>query len=168
MPNRGPLKVVDTLQGTSFLAIEAALRTLQRREPDLARRSVTVLRHGESTVVVLSGEGTPLAARVSPDAELSEREVERLAEAPEKPKVLDRIQGSSLPAIRAGVDAFAKRLPDPAPYRITLTSEGDSLVVAFTDGSAPPGGRGAPGARPGFEVELDARDLSVRRSSFIR
>lgn len=168
MPNRGPVKVVDTLQGTSYLAIQSALKTLQRRAPDVSSRAITVVRDGESTVVVLSGAGTPLAARVAPDVELSEREVARLGEATVKPAVLDSVAGSSLPAIRAGVDVFATRVPDLSPYRIALVSEGDSLVVAFTDASAAPGGRGAPGTRPGFEVELAARDLAVRRSSFVR
>ncbi len=168
MPNRGPVKVVDTLQGTSYLAIQSALKTLQRHAPDVSHRTFTVVRDGASTVVVLSGAGTPLAARVAPDAELSEREVARLADARVKPTVLDSVAGSSLLAIRAGAEVFATRFPDPSPYRITLMSEGDSLVVAFTDGSAAPGGRGAPGTRPGFEVELAAHDLSVRRSSFIR
>lgn len=168
MPNPGPVKVIDTLLGTSYLAIEAALKTLQRHTPDVTRRTIAVVGDEGGTVVLLAGIEGQIGARVSPEAELSVTELERLTTARDRAPVRDSIQGSSLPAIRKGAGVLAQRVPDLSPYRIALMSEGDSLVVVFTDKDAAPGGRGSSGTRPGFEVEMSARDLTVRRSNFIR
>ncbi len=168
MPNPGPVKVIDALKGTSYLAIEAALKTLQRHTPDVTRRTIAVIGDGGSTVVVLVGIEGQIGARVSPEAELSVTELERLTTARDRTPVQDSIQGSSFPAIRKGAEVFGQRVTDLSPYRIALMSEGGSLVVAFTDKDGAPGGRGSPGSRPGFEVEMSARDLTVKRSNFIR
>ena len=168
MPNPGPVKVLDTMQGTSYLAIQAALKTLQRHKLDVTQRTIAVARDGEATVVILAGPGGQAGARVSPEAELSAAEMEKLATARDKAPVQDSIQGSSFPAIRRGAEVFGQRVADLSPYRIALMNEGDSLVVVFTDKDAAPGGRGSSGTRPGFEVEMSARDLTVRRSNFIR
>lgn len=168
MPNPGPVKVIDTLKGTSYLAIETALRTLQRHKPDVTRRTIAVVGDGKSTAVILAGIEGRIGARVAPEAELSVAEMEELTTSRDRAPVQDSIQGSSLPPIRRGAEVFGQRVPDLSPYRIALMSEGDSLVVVFTDKDAAPGGRGSSGARPGFEVAMSARDLTVRRSSFIR
>ena len=83
-------------------------------------------------------------------------------------KVLDTIQGSSYLAIQAAMGVFQRHNPDLALYKIEVVRDGDPLVVIFTDKDRPSGARGNIGARPGFEVEMDARDLHVRRSNFIR
>lgn len=168
MPTPGPVKVLDTLSGTSWLAIEAALKTLGRHRLDPAGREIVVVRDGGTTVVLLSGAEGATGARVAPDEELGPADLARLASARERLPVEDSIQGSSLPAMRVGVDVFSKRVPDVTPYRIALMRQGDSLVVVFTDRDAPSGGRGSRGGRPGFEVEMAARDLALRRSSFVR
>jgi hypothetical protein len=168
MPNPGPVKVLDSLQGTSYVAIEAALKTLQRHRLDVTRRTIAVVRDGETTVVVLAGMEGRAGARVSPEAELSASEMEALAAAGDRATVLDSIEGSSLPAIRTAAEVCQRRVADLSAYRIALMSEGESLVVSFTDKDAAPGGRGSRGSRPGFEVEMRARDLEVRRSNFVR
>ncbi len=168
MPNPGPVKVLDTMQGTSYLAIQAALKTLQRHKLDVTQQTIAVARDGDATVVILAGPEGQAGARISPEAELSAAEMERLATARDKVQVQDSIQGSSFPAIRTGAEVFQQRVPDLSPYRIALMREGDGLIVVFTDKNAPPGGRGSQGARPGFEVEMSARDLTVRRSNFVR
>jgi hypothetical protein len=53
-------------------------------------------------------------------------------------------------------------------YNIEIVREGAALVVViFADKDRPPGTRGSTG-RPGFEVELGARDLRVLRSNHVR
>lgn len=174
MSKTGPIKILETMQGSSYLAIESALKTLERWGLDMPNSTITVLRDKETPVVVVErmSPGTGAAerhgARVDPNVELTAEEVNRLTSAPDPAKVQDKVQGSSLPAIRVAAEVFRKKIPDLSGYRIALMSEGDSLVVAFTDKDARPGARGSGGSRLGFEVEMSARDLAVRRSNFIR
>jgi hypothetical protein len=174
MSKTGPIKVLETMQGSSYLTIESALKTLERWGLDVPNSTITVLRDKETPVVVVermtpgTGAAERHGARVEPDVELTADEVNRLTSAPDPAKAQDKIQGSSLPAIRVAAEVFRKKIPDLSGYRIALMSEGDSRIVAFTDKDAPPGSRGGGGTRLGFEVEMNARDLVVRRSNFIR
>jgi hypothetical protein len=80
----------------------------------------------------------------------------------------DTILGSHFRAVEQAVKVFTSRNLDLNFYKITVVREGSSLVVIFTDKDAAMGGRGSPGTRPGFEVELDEKDLRVLRANFIR
>ncbi len=174
MSKIGPVKVLDTLQGSSYLAIESALKTLERWGLDLTNSTITVLREKESPVVVVeqttpgTGAVERRGARVDPNVELTPAEMNRLTSAPVPAKVEDRIQGSSFPPIHVAAEVFRKKISDLSGYRIRLMREGDSLVVAFTDKDAVPGARGGGGKRLGFEVEMNAGDLVVKRSNFLR
>jgi len=81
--------------------------------------------------------------------------------------MLDRIQGSSFLATQAVVVVFQRHNPDLTQYKIEVVREGDSGVVIFADKNRPEGTRGSVG-KPGFEVELNAGDLRVLRSNFVR
>ena len=174
MSKTGPVKVLDTMQGTSYVAVESALRTLERWRLDLPSSTITVLRDKETPVVIVERmiPGTSAAerhgARVDPAVELTAAEMNRLTSAPDSAKLEDKIQGSSFPPIRVAVEVFRKKIPDLSGHQITLMSEADSQVVSFTDKDAAPGARGGGGRRLGFEVEMNTRDLAVRRSNFIR
>jgi len=85
-----------------------------------------------------------------------------------KPEVIDAIRGKSFLAVQAASQELARHNLDIVGYKITLVMKGESVVVIFTDQNAPPGVRGSGGVKPGFEVELNARDLSVIRSYFVR
>lgn len=61
-----------------------------------------------------------------------------------------------LEAQRKGVDV--------STYRVEVFEEGSSISVSFLDPSLPQGHRGG----PGFEVEINASDLKVLRSNFVR
>ena len=82
-------------------------------------------------------------------------------------QMLDRIQGSSFLAIQAAMGIFQQHNPDLAQYKVEVVGEGDSVVVIFADKDRPDGTRGSVG-KSGFEVELNAGDLRVLRSNFVR
>jgi hypothetical protein len=168
MASPGPVKVLDALKGTSFVAIEAAAMVLPQRSLQERGSTIAVLLDGEQTVVVVAGAQERVGARVEPPASLTAPELDRLASAPDRVEVQDTIQSDSLPAIAAAVEVFLNRKLELQAYRITLLSEGSSRVVAFADKDTRPGGRGSAGGRPGFEVEMSSRDLAVRRSNFVR
>jgi len=168
MSSPGPVKVLDALKGTSFLAIEAAAKVLPQRDLQERGSTIAVLLDGERTVVVVAGARERVGATVQPPALLNAPELDRLASATARVEVQDTIQVDSLPAITTAVDVFRRHNLELQAYRITLMSEGSSRVVAFADKDARPGGRGSTGGRPGFEVEMSSRDLSVRRSNFVR
>ena len=168
MSSPGPVKVLDALKGASFVAIEAAAKVLPQRNLQERGSTIAVLLDGEQTVVVVAGARERVGATVQPLALLNAPELDRLSSAPARVQVLDTIQVDSLPAITTAVEVFRSRNLELQAYRITLLSEGGSRVVAFADKDTRPGGRGSTGGRPGFEVEMSSRDLSVLRSSFVR
>ncbi len=83
-------------------------------------------------------------------------------------QVLDTIQGTNFIAVQAALPTFGRTGLDLASYRITVLGEGNSLIVTFTDKNGPAFGRGSPGIRPGYQVELDRNDLRVLQASFLR
>ena len=82
--------------------------------------------------------------------------------------VLDTIQGSSVLVIQATMEVLQRHNLDLTQYKIDVVREGNSVVVIFTDKDRQVGTRGNLSARPGFEVELNAHDLHVLRSNFVR
>jgi hypothetical protein len=51
--------VLDRIQGSSFLAIQAAIGIFQRHNPDLAQHKVEVVRDGACIVVLFAGKDRP-------------------------------------------------------------------------------------------------------------
>jgi hypothetical protein len=82
--------------------------------------------------------------------------------------VIDTIRGKSFLAVEAAARELARHKLEIVGYKITVVQRGNSVFVIFADQNAPPGMRGSGGKKPTFEVELNARDLSVVGSYFAR
>ncbi len=148
----GPIRSLVSLAGSSFLAIEKALRILDARE--VSRHLIVVL---DSDVVVLSQVDSPLereGARLRDEARLTSDELDQ-----EAGTAVDSLPGEHYHPIRVGVDVFRARERPLEAYQIRLLEEGDALFVTFSRRD---------GGGPGFEVELRASDLEVCRSTFTR
>jgi len=168
------LKVLDTIQGSSFLAIQTAMGVFQRHNLDLKRCKIAVVREESSAVILFTEtdgqQGAPkdLAVRQGSDVELSGGELCALRSETGRVKVLDTIQGTSFAPIQAAIAVFRRHNPDLTQYKIAVVREGNSVVIIFTDRDERPGAVGNPGVRLGFEVELNVREMRVVRSNFIR
>jgi hypothetical protein len=167
------MKVVETLQGSSFLAIKAALKVLEPRKPELEKSEIVVVRQGDAVLVILAGKKEDKAAakdfgvQLEPNKELNAQDLAALLSKMDQLDVLDRIQGSHYPLLRTAVDVFTAKKLELADYKLTLVRKKDSFSVIFADKKREPGTRGS-GDKPGFEVEMNARDLKVFRSNFVR
>ncbi len=84
-----------------------------------------------------------------------------------KSQVLDAFNGRSYLIVQAAQKELARLKIDIVGYRVQVQRVGKLYVVIFTDENTPPGARGSVG-KPGLEVEIDPRDMSVVRSYFIR
>lgn len=71
-------------------------------------------------------------------------------------------------AIQKATEVFAEKNLDLSKYDVSVINNGDTLVVVFLDKNRTVNTIGNPGILPGFEVELDAKDLHVLKSHFIR
>jgi hypothetical protein len=176
MADRGQLKILDTIQGSSFLAIRSAMAVLQRRNLNVQLYRIALLRDESSFVVLFTRmdekrDDIPrnLGVLQGSDAELNSEDLRSYLSKMDQLKTLDAIQGKSFLAIQVAAAVFQQHNnPDLARYKIAVVREGDSVFVTFTDKDGKPGARGASGTLPGFEVELTARDLQVLRSHFVR
>jgi hypothetical protein len=65
MSNMGKIKELDIIQGSSFLAIQAALAAFQHRNPDLAHYKITVVSERESVVVIFADKDRQTGTRGS-------------------------------------------------------------------------------------------------------
>lgn len=167
MAEPAPIRSLDKVQGTSLLAIRSTLPVFQRHDPNL-RASVLEVAEQAGTTVVLLGVANdpgrkyrPLGVWVESKKEMTREEVDSV------PAGVDRINGSSVAPFLKAADVFEKKNLDLADYKAELLEEGDSLVVVFEDKNQRRPVLGSVG-KPGFEVEMKARDLSVTRSNFLR
>ena len=71
-------------------------------------------------------------------------------------------------AIEKAKEVFAEHNPDLTQYKISVVENENSLVVIFLDKNNKINTIGNPGILPGFEVELNIKDLQVIKSHFIR
>lgn len=173
MANSDPIQLLDSIQGSTFLAIQSARDVFQRRHFDFERSMFQVVRRVNSVVVILDEQDAQgnyrerFAVDVDSKTELSAQELRTLVSNLGQHQLLDHVHGSNLLAIQAAMQVFQKYQPDLAKYKIEVIRDGDDLAVLFADKDRPPGTRGSVG-QPGFEVELNARDRRVIRSSFVR
>jgi hypothetical protein len=173
MANVGRIRVLDTIRGSSYLAIKDAMKAVERRKSDLAQYKIAVVSERDSVAVIFLDKDTQSAApknfgvRRGSEHEMNPSELAGLT-SDGKFKVLDAISGSNFLAIKAAMAVFQRHNPDLAYYIIEVVSEGDSVVVIFADKDRHLGTRGSLGPRPGFEVEMDANDLRVLRSNFVK
>jgi hypothetical protein len=79
-------------------------------------------------------------------------------------KVMAELPGASLKWIRAAQPEIEREKLDVNKYFITVTEEDDSVSIILTS-SRP---RGDPGPLPGFEVEINKKDMRVIKSNYIR
>lgn len=168
MSNTDVLEVLDTIQGSSYEAIRSALKVVENRKLKLAEYGIEVLQEKDGIAVLFADKESRFAVRPQAQVMLSRSDLRELAVRKDKLQILDTIQGASLLAIQAAMERFQRHDPEIAAYQIEVVKEGDALIVIFTGKDREPGTRGHVRSRPGFEVELDARDLKVRRSNFIR
>jgi hypothetical protein len=173
MANSNQIQFLDTIQGSSFLGAQTAMGIIRRHNLDLAQYKIEVVREGNSIVVIFADKDEPastrenLGVRLESKAELSAQDLSVLRSDMGRIQMLDRIQGSSFLAIQAAMGIFQRHNPDLTQYKIEVVREGNSIVVIFADKDRPAGTRGSVG-KPGFEVELNAQDLQVLRSNFVR
>lgn len=167
MATTGPIKVLESIQGSSFLASDSAIAILQHHTPDIAHGSIEVIREGDSEFVVFTDGQRQLGVRAGTAVELNAQDLKAVTSNRTRIKVVDTIQGSNFLAMRTAVEVFRRHNPDLIQYRIEVVRDGDFLVVVFADKDRPEGTRGTVG-RPGFEVALDPRDRKVTRSNFVR
>lgn len=167
----GKLEILDTMQGSSFLAVQSALPVLSARAVDVAQCRIMVVRDQASAVAVFfdkSGRSAVMGVRQGQDQILSTGDLTALMTNLDRSKVQDTIQGTSVMPVRTAVAAIERYHADLAHYTIELARERNSLTVTFTDKEQQPDVIGNPGLRPGFEVEMNAADLRVVRSNLIR
>ncbi len=167
MATTGQIKVLDNIQGSSFLASRAAMELFRDHAPDVEAGRLELIRERDSEYVVFTDRRKQLGVRSGTTVELTSHELRVLASDPSRTRVVDKLQGSSFLAIQAAMEVFQRHNPDLAQYRIEVVRDGDLVVVVFTDKDRPAGARGG-GGRPGFEVALDPRDRHVVRSNFSR
>ena len=167
MATTGQIRVLDSVQGSSFLASRAAMEVFKDHAPDVEAGRIELIRERDSEYVVFTDRRKQLGVRSGTTVELTSHELKVLASDPSRTSVVDKLQGSSFLAIQAAMEIFQRHKPDLVQYRIEVVRDGDFLVVLYTDKDRPVGARGG-GGRPGFEVALDPRDRHVVRSNFIR
>ena len=114
MTNSGQIQFLDTIQGSSFLAIQSAMEVLQRHNLDPAKCRIEVVREGNSVVVILANKDEPasprenLGVRLESKTELSTQDLSVLRSDMGRIQMLDRIQGSSFLAIQAAMGVFQR------------------------------------------------------------
>jgi hypothetical protein len=173
MANSGPIQFLDSIHGNSFLAIQSTMEVFQRRKLDLARSRFEVARTGDSLVVILTEQHGPGKTRekvgvsVETKMELSPQDLAAVISNTDRYLLVDHILGSNLVAVQTAVRVFAQHQPDLRQYKIDVIRDGDALAVLFADKDRPPGIHGSVG-QAGFEVELNAQDMTVVRSNFVR
>lgn len=169
MSNTEPIKILDTIQGSNFLAIQSAIKVLRNyKATDLAQHKIEVLSDSGSVIVIFTDKGRRLGVKQGSDLEMNNNDFELLSSKKDRIETLDTIQGKNFLAVEAAAEVFQVHNPELKHYKITVISDNKSLIVMFTDKDTPKGARGSVGKHPGFEVELSAGDRRVLRSNFIR
>ena len=173
MTNSVVMQLLDTIQGSIFLAILSTMGSFQYHNPDLAQSKIEVIREGNSVIILLADKNdfantqNILGVRLESKEELNPQDISNLWSHRDKIQLMGRIQGSSFLFIKKAVEVFQQYNPDLTGYNIEVVREGDSIGVIFADKDRPTGTLGSVG-KSGFEVELNAQDLTVIRSNFVR
>jgi len=167
--NPNQIRDEDKLRGSSFLAIQSAMPVFQTHGLNPAQYRAVVTGAGASAVTVFvekESQARSVGVRQGQEMSPADLSAAMAQAAPTEPR--DAIQATSIAPVATAVEALRRFKIDLNLYLITLAREKASLFVIFTDKDAPPGGFGASGKRPGYEVELNAQNLSVVRSNLIR
>jgi len=164
MMQMAQIQVLDMIEGSSVVEIQAALQHLGH-DQNVRTCAVRVLQNGKTVVVFTPKDDETRAIAVRDGVVLSAAEGKDFTA---HSKQTGTLHAGSLAAILAAVPVFEQRKMKLADYRITLLQNRNSYGVTFTDKDSQTGGRGNPGKRLGFEVEVGAADLHVINSHFIR
>jgi hypothetical protein len=174
MASAGQLETLDVIQGSNFLLVKSAIKTLEPHKLQLAKYSIIIVRDKDfRDVIFIEKTEDPRVrrnfwVRERARGELSPREIGADLSSVDQREVLDRINGTVVPALDVAAVVFHAHITDMALYKIEVFREGTAIVVIYTDKDAKAGGRGKRGTHPGFEVEINSLDMSVRRSNFVR
>src|SRR5262245_43265826 len=101
MGTMGPIKVIDSILGESFLAIRLALSVVERRGLNIPAFNLTAVRTGAVTTVLLNGPDpvtkapTVIGIRSGDATELTPADLAALDAAPADAKQTDGMKGSS-------------------------------------------------------------------------
>lgn len=167
-----PLQVLDSINGEDLAAIQATLPSLRYRRLAPESHNIFVLAGPAFVAVVYRDEKDAaklVGFRLNPVADLSVAEAYAILMGNAGFQLRGKLHGSSLGPLLAALPVFEqqKRL-HLDEYRLDLIREKTAFTVTFLDKTSQPGGLGNPGPLPGFEVVLNAHDLKVVRSHYIR
>ena len=165
------LEILDTILGSSSIAIRDALSIVGPRVNDLSLYDIDIANDRTSDLVFFirkpSGKTEVAGARLKPPSVLAPAEIDRFASTPGDIEVLDRVHGRNFMAILAAMTIFERHNVDLSKYKVEVMSEGKFLYVVFSDKDQPEGTKGSAG-EVGFEVKFEADNLKLLRSNFIK
>ena len=84
------------------------------------------------------------------------------------PKAVSELSDEERKWLHVAEPEFHHRHLDLANYKVTVQEEKESVTVILTSSDAPQGGRGSMGKHPGYEVEINRKDLKIIRSHYVR
>lgn len=169
------LQLLDTIQGSIFLAILSAMEIINCHNPDLAQSKIEVISYEGYMIVVLDSKDDithlkkSYAVQLESKQELNAHEISILQSRLDHIQLMGQIQGSSFLPIKKAIDIFQQNNLNLklADYNIELVRESNSLSVIFSDRNRPAGTHGSVG-KTGFEVEMNVQDLQILRSNYVR
>jgi len=174
MGNSGQIEIIDHISGSHFVAVLSATDIAHQRNWDLNTSTIHVLKEDASLFVAFLANKDSQSS--SPDQWVidlnSRKELTVTAAIPwlaqiNGTKDVAELSGSSVAVIETALGIFRSHGLDVGDYQIDVIRQGESFTVIFADKDRPQGTVGSVG-KPGFEVELNRKDLSVLRSNFVR
>jgi len=166
------LQILDSINGEDLAAIQATLPSLRDRRLAPEAHNIFVGAGAAFVGVVYQDEKDSskiVGIRVNPAGDLTAAEASGILMGRAVFQLRGKLHGSSLGPMIAALPVFAQQKGlHLDQYRLELIREKTSFIVTFLDKTSQPGGLGNPGPLPGFEVVLNAQDLKVLRSHYIR
>lgn len=177
----GQIAELDKCLGSNLLRIQTAIEVIEIPPLKLAHYKIIVVSEKDIDFVLFIDKSERVNTRenlgvqyVLKDKKKSGHkippdQIRTLLTKMDQLKTLDILEGSNLLAIRAAIPVFLKsKKVKLTEYKIDVVRDGDSTIVIFVDKDRKRGVRGHNVNRPGFEVELNPKDLKVLRSNFLR
>lgn len=171
----GKIVKVDDCSGANFLDIAEAIDVLANTELEIQHYDVFVVTENGVPIVLFrpdaKSDGSLIHLGVQPEMRVildSDQVAEMFLEL-EQMKVNAKLSGRSVALIQKALPIFLAKVEiDIRDYQITVAKLDDAEVVIFNDKDRSPTARGHNPGRPGFEVELESKDLAVRKAHFLR
>ena len=166
------LQILDSINGEDLAAIQATLASLRNHGLAPEAHNIFVGASAAFVGVVYQDEkdsGKIVGIRANPVGALNAAESSSILLSRAGFQLRGKMHGSSLGPMLATLPVFAQQKGlHLDQYRLELMRDKASFIVTFLDKTSQPGGLGNPGPRPGFEVVVNAQDLKVLRSHYIR